>query len=456
MMFKSFFLPAISALLLLYGCVDVSNHTDPAPTAPIVVTINPEGVPLEATGVVVTDNPTQTMSFIETKNLKVGTLLKLRLNRTGSEVKEYFVKYDGTYEMNGEHLIFCTTSNKLIIGQGDSGSPLLTSDGRVVGALCYGFSFANNQFAARAIEDMLTIAGTNTSSDLANNGSNLYKEIGLVNYAFGINEKYFERYSNRRNLFSSANTQFLKRESASLKSTSTSIIPGNSIAVNVISGDSYTMGAIGTLSHITENNKYLAFGHEFGTQLRSAPTTTANMVTMINSTQVAFKMAMPTNQAIGCMINDTKNGILIDPNATPQVFNHHVSLTLNGALAQELGPNLSFNHTIANFTNFEDDNYYSTMIVAMILADQVIAKGHNSLQATCDVNVNFSNSPAYYATLNVKNANGWLDFDIYRALHDSINSHLKSVKNQNITNFKINMVVAEYDTTAIQFIPHVE
>lgn len=447
------FILLISLLLTLNSCFDLSEHNETTPSTqnPIVVTVDGKGVPTSATGVKVTDNPTQSLSFQETKSIKVGTILKLRLNRSGFEVKEYNVKFDGIYDKDGEHLIFCTTNDDLVIGQGDSGSPLLNSDGKVIGALCYGFEFTNNQFAARAIEDLIEISTTQNSTNLISGKSNLYKELGLVNYTLGVNENTLKRYGKNSSLF--ANTQFVDKESSLLKSSSNTVIPGNSIAVNLVSGDDYSFGAIGTLSYRTDNNKLLAFGHPFGVDVLSAPATTASMVTMINSDYIAFKLALPSDQSIGCMVKDKDAGILIDPNATPIVFNHQVTITLTGELAEELGTTISSKHTVANFKEFEKDNSYSGLITSMVVFDKILSKIDVETQATCNLNVTFKNSPPLSTSFPVDNISGMIDYDISTAINDFITSHISEVKDENITDFNVNIAISEYVPEIIETTP---
>src|SRR4030042_4892398 len=133
----------ISALIN-QSCKDnITNYID-----------DPDELP---SGKIITSNPSGILTFEEASLLKPGTKLKLRINRTATEVIEYDITFNGVYDFEEERLIMCTTPHNLPIGSGDSGSPILTEDGKVIGALCYGWEFAKNQFAARAIEDMLAI-----------------------------------------------------------------------------------------------------------------------------------------------------------------------------------------------------------------------------------------------------------------------------------------------------------
>lgn len=439
MTFKNYLFLAIGLVTLLAGCVEKKYYTENVPVA-----ANQAGTP-------VTDNPVQTLSFQDAKGLKSGTTLKLRLNRTGSEVKEYTVKFDGTYDMNGEHLIYCTTDESLVVGQGDSGSPLLTMDGKVVGALCYGFYFSNYQFAARTIEDLIAIDPTSSLKTIVKGKSNLFNDLGIVHYAMGVDEKCLERYNKQGTQFNNSNTIFIKNQPAELKSVTKSIataIPGNSIAINIVSGDLYTMGAIGTLSYITKNNKLLAFGHEFGIFPLSARTTLANMVTMINSTQIAYKMAVPTDQALGCMTSDTQNGILIDPLATAQEFKQELTINMTGKLAKDLGNKISATHTIINFQNPEEDGYYAAEIPAMAVYYQIITKGHTSLQVTCTVNVTFKNSSAYTDSFNLWSSDGMLDYDIFSRLRSGISNFFWGGNADNITDYKVTLDISDYENNS--------
>ena len=104
----------------------------------------------------ITTPPTGYLSFSALSSFKRGDPLKLRLNRTGKRIDEYTVYFDSLYS-GGERLVLLNTGSDLFIGAGDSGSPVLTSDGKVVAALCYGWRDNKRFFAARAIEDMLAL-----------------------------------------------------------------------------------------------------------------------------------------------------------------------------------------------------------------------------------------------------------------------------------------------------------
>jgi hypothetical protein len=440
---KNYLFPLVCVLFLFTGCVEKNYYE----------TLEPDVIK-DSVGLKVTNVPFEILTFSEAKALPKGTLLKLRINRTASEVLEYTVTFDGTYEMAGERLIFCTTPEKLIVGAGDSGSPLLTEDGKVVGALCYGFSFANNQFAARAIEDMTTI---NTiaaiSSESGKKISSLFKEMDLVWYVNGMDKNRLNKYhGNKASALYGENTQFYKlqpiqKKSASIATVDT-VIPGNSIAVMLVSGDLFSMGAIGTLSYIKSDHKVLAFGHSFGALPISARTVLANMVTMINSGEEAFKVAVPSTSVIGSLIKDTETGVVIDPAVIPQEFAHSLVMNLTGTTALEYGSQITLNHTIANFQDPDQDISLVCDVAASAVNSKLLSIQDRSLTIECSFTVNFKNLPAFSDVITVSSSSG-VDSDVYYGLMDDIDNYLyyNEYASDNIAGFTITMNVSDFDGT---------
>jgi hypothetical protein len=434
MKIKLYLFPMVCGFFMLTACVEKNYYSETS----------------DPTGKLVTDIPNKILSFQDARNLKPGSMLKLRLNRSGSEIKEYSVRFDGTSEMNAERLIFCTTIDKLVIGEGDSGSPLLTEDGEVVGALCYGFEFANNQFAARAIEDMLAIKADKVTLKSSKKSANLLKELGLVYFVNGMDKSVIERYKGKEKSNFYNNAHFFNGQRRSEKSASImaldNTIPGNSIAVLIVEGDLYTMGAVGTLSYINENNKLFAFGHQFGAGTLSAPVKNAEMVTMINSDWMASKWAVPTARLIGSLTGDTETGVLIDPAVSPKVFIHSVVMNLSGTTAQDYGNQISVNHQIANFWNPIEDVSMTADISASIVYQKLLMIADRPLQAFCSLSVSFETLPVYVDTFTVS-ARYWFDSQIYYSLGDKIQLYFNNSDNgpDNITDFKLTLDISDYD-----------
>ena len=109
-------------LLLMFGCAkSEESKTAANDTGSIIYGI--------------TTPPTGYAAFSTLSSLQSGDALKLRLNRTGTQIDEHTVYFDSIYD-GGERLLLLKTDKKLIVGAGDSGSPVLTEEGKMVAALC--------------------------------------------------------------------------------------------------------------------------------------------------------------------------------------------------------------------------------------------------------------------------------------------------------------------------------
>lgn len=367
-------------------------------------------------GTTVTNNVTAIMSFSDAEStLKKGDKLKLRVNRTGNKIEEYTIDFEGTYDFNGERLILCKTPEGLAVGQGDSGSPVLTADGKVVGILCYGYYFNNNQFCARAIEDVLEVGNTEKSANTASNTSNSkFMPLGTVNLAFGMNQEGLERYARNDKQGYLANfTQasgYEKPVNNNHKSASSNdIIAGNSICVNLVSGDRVNFVATGTASYISDNKIY-GFGHAFlGSKPVAIPAFVADMKTMIESGDVAFKMSVPTETSIGGMIADEMEGILIDKNVEPAAFSVSTKITIG---TDEANNDL---HKIASFTNIDEEIYHAMNLPPYLVFDYLREESYNWVNAKGLIRIEFE-SGTYTKNFNVYDDAFWVDFSIYDAI----------------------------------------
>ncbi len=301
-------------------------------------------------GIVVTDNPTEVISFEEIETFKSGTTMKLRLNRYEYEVKEYSVTLEGTYSMD-QRLILLKTPNDLIIGSGDSGSPVLTSDGKIAGALCYGYTDNKHQFAARAIEDVISSADfleASQSQKLRTVNSGYFKPLEFSYYATLIGDSIFQKLvsgnsagesNKKQNNYAKTyktnskdkiyNNGTIPHVTMDASPDEITTIPGMSILVYQVSGDIYTSGTIGTVSYVTDET-ISAFGHSYqGTGVSDKPVSIANMITMIDSYPSARKLAVPTNHNIGVLTYDSYRSIQIDRNASASTITTYTSTLFN-------------------------------------------------------------------------------------------------------------------------------
>ena len=179
----------------------------------------------------ITTPPTGYLVFSALSSLQRGYPLKLRLNRTGTRIDEYTVYFDSLYS-GGERLVLLNTGSDLFIGAGDSGSPVLTSDGKVVAALCYGWRDNKRFFAARAIEDLLALQ--NLPSALREGALKYgnFEQLGLSGSAVKLRQGgsfFSSSYSSMPDL----NSEGFKAESLLRSSSPTlsGLQPGNTIAI---------------------------------------------------------------------------------------------------------------------------------------------------------------------------------------------------------------------------------
>lgn len=179
---SSFFLCALCAVLQI-SCKDetINNYYQDGPV-----------LSSSTQHTIVTDNPTAIVSYADLTNLTRGTVMKLRVNRDNFEVWEVNVIFDALYTVGADRLILCHTNSDFPVGAGDSGSPLLTSDGRIAGALCYGYEGNSNNFAARVIEDVLSI---DTASVSSVSSSSSFSVIQPAYYLSGNGSQVSSRYA---------------------------------------------------------------------------------------------------------------------------------------------------------------------------------------------------------------------------------------------------------------------
>ena len=311
--------------------------------------------PTVDTGKVVTSTIRTTISFKQVQNMVKGDTMKIRLNRNGFEVREYTCFFQSATLYGGEQLIYCSIPG-ITIGSGDSGSPLFTKDGKVAGALCYGFTGDNNQFIARAIEDLLSISSS-TKSGIANNALS-QKGIKLIQPAYqssGLTNEYITRFASRdkynilsRYANTNLTTPIIKN---TLKSAnSISVIPGMSATVIEGYGDLLLLGATGTISYLDNYNNMYAFGHHYAENYSplAAPVFIADTKLFVESTTDSYKSADYTDYYLGSMKYDKFYGVM---------FNSDKDKMYATRLAIKMydKDSIIYNHTLANniVSNYE-------------------------------------------------------------------------------------------------------
>jgi hypothetical protein len=392
---------------------------------------------------IVTDNPTSIITYANLTNYSKGTTMKLRVNRNGVDVWEVPVVFDGLYTVNPDRLILCHTNSDFPVGAGDSGSPLLTSDGRVAGILCYGYSGNSNDFVARAIEDVLSIDSLSVSSVFA---STTFKKAQFVYVVSGYDAQAAARYPILGNILGQYTIQssqpfvsgtacftqssnLLAKANALSQCTNNPVIPGSSIAVTYISGDYINEIAIGTMSYIGTGSMF-AFGHSFQSFL-AAPTYLASTASFIKSTGTSFKMSQPTTQFIGSFVKDDYNGILIKPNVNPSIASINTSCSINGTNV------FSYNHQISNTQGFYNDFELAADLSCYLLYVRLssMSKEGDSTKATCTLQL-VTDQGTQNTTFILTDR--YIDTDIFYYIVDNIQAPANS-KNLKTMNLSMNL-----------------
>ncbi len=331
------------------------------------------------------------VAFDAVKGLARGTAMTLSINRQGAEVRQVGVVFESTYEYKYQRLILCRTPEDVPIGAGDSGSPLSLDDGRIAGLLCYGYDGNSHQFAARAIEDVMSVTDDEAGQDLAKNESPLFSPVLPVAFSSGIDPAYLRRMegADRTGFFKrlagarpiAKDARLSKRASAQ----AVSIIPGVSIAVLEMSGDLVDMGAIGTLGTI-DGDKMYAFGHSYSpypTPL-AAPALLAATATFIESGFTGFKYAAPTRDTIGAFTAQSGYGIMIREGRRPETFPAAVSVLYNDTL-----PTV-YSHRIVNTRSVAYEKFLGAFAASYaVYAHLPSFLDSDSLFARCNIRIAF-------------------------------------------------------------------
>ncbi len=275
----------------------------------------------------VADNPAVTVPFAAARaELQVGDTLDVRLNRSGYEVRQYPVTFLGILTSAADHLfVFKMQDASVIVGHGDSGSPVLDSQGRVIAVLCYGVDGDRYQFMARAIDDVVAISQARSLSEAIS----AFTPLGLA--AFST----VGRPWTLGTVPGPASVPALRSARASRSLLDGTTIPGQSVAVLLVSGPIVNEGWVGTLSFLQSGTGYL-FGHSATGNLASSspvalPVFSASMVTMLDSSPSPSKLAQVEGQPyLGNMVKDTFFGGLLDAHGTQSPPN--IDVTIGGHL----------------------------------------------------------------------------------------------------------------------------
>lgn len=271
-------------------------------------------------GTVITDSPTSIEGWDAVKQLSPGAVVKVRLNRSQFEVREYDAIVQGFDSNFGENLVICKMLNNVVVGSGDSGSPVLYN-GKVIAALCYGLAQGENLiFGARSISDVIALSGDVSNRSSSSRGGSNSRSIAGQQFV----PLELVHYSTMKS------DQITKPSTGRGGPASVKLIPGMSIAVNELTG-AVTAGAIGTVTYI-DGDKIYAFGHEYNLNGENAtPVTLASVYGVGNGGAAGVvKLATPTEIPVGTLTNDRFSGILIEKSVQAKTYPVSIGVTVDG------------------------------------------------------------------------------------------------------------------------------
>jgi len=217
------------------------------------------------------------------------------------------------------------------IASGMSGSPVYV-EGKLVGAIGYGWEFSDHHFAlATSIEDMINIWDQKFSKNpaafpeealtaLSFDASSLSGDMSVSQDIFlqEIRPKFQVFQGDGFSSRSKAELEqafslriekglFEKIENSSV-SYEKALSPGKAMGALLAWGD-VSLGAIGTVSAVDAQNRFLAFAHPFLNRgLVAYPVSTAYIHSVIPSVATPFKLGS-MGPLIGIMTRDTSQGV---------------------------------------------------------------------------------------------------------------------------------------------------
>jgi len=321
--------------------------------------------------------------------------LKILLNRSGTDIRAYPATLEGTIADGLENLIIARVPDDVVIGAGDSGSPLTTEDGRIIGILCYGAMGANQQFWARAIADVLTVPSIRVSTPLKKiSKANLFHSMPLSFQISGADPAFIKRLPTQfqQNYFysSAVNGSSLPKLMKNNSESQPQIMPGMSVALWEVSGDIINFYAIGTISY-RDDSLLHAFGHPYSykpSRQVSKPVSLASMQTMLESNFISYKIAQGRKEIIGEFTGEGFEGITIELcDTVPTIkvtvetilddqkkkLTHHVSYDIDKSWEEMLLETV-LSQSVSHRFNFQKNSGWAQVSLSMELPDTTLSE----------------------------------------------------------------------------------
>ena len=210
---------------------------------------------------------------------------------------------------------------------GMSGSPVYAEDGRLLGALAYGWGFSKDPICGiEPAQDMVKIwslpdqtppgdfdGGVSTPAGASSSSSSLpslrtpLAVSGLAPQVVKLLQPWADEHGFMLTPGGAAGPAMSDGGAATKGAQAKRFAPGDAIAVDVLRGDA-GLSAIGTVTAV-DGDKILAFGHPFffngPTRL---PMSTAEITAILPSLESSFKIGHPI-AAVGTLTQDRRAGI---------------------------------------------------------------------------------------------------------------------------------------------------
>lgn len=360
--------------------------------------------------------------FDEFAATPAGTQLVVWFNRVGFERRSYpiiFVAQD-TVTIPGARCLFCKVDPALLAGEGDSGSPVFTLEGKWAGTLSFGMSGDLEHCFVRSADDILNV---NATAGATSKSATATVKAGMVPLSYvmsGVTADMLQRYAVFDHTPNHALSQKFHAAKAGNPGAATRAAnvypdpePGMSVSVNLINGDYIKGGATGTLSQ-SDGNFLRAFGHEY-TRAGACelPVSLAYVEGMISIPgYVCFKQSYPVGPDIGSLVVDQFEGIGIQRGKQAKAY--PVILNYTG----DSGAMVTVNHRIPNgITSGAEAKYFIMMALAGSL--DIKHNTYRSGHAVGTVTVVANGGPDIIFNYDVVD-----EADITLALEQAINSDL--------------------------------
>ncbi|MBN2199463.1 MAG: hypothetical protein JW747_06380 [Candidatus Aminicenantes bacterium] len=291
--------------------------------------------------------------------------------------------------------------------QGMSGSPVYV-DGKLVGAVAYGFSFSKEPIAGLTpIEDMLSLSDQPEAPPvsfasrrlpvgkirLEDFGSlfadvfgprpsleadgRLLRPIGVPVLFRGLNLGGLEPYRPvlARMGFSPVAGGRSAVQATGLDAASGSLRGGDPVAIQIVGGD-VDVSALGTVTHV-DGNRVFAFGHPlYNLGPVDYPMAKAEVLTVIPSLDASFKLAVPRS-LVGTFVQDRSSGAYGELGRKSHPIPVNIKLDGGSFGKREYRLQVVNDRILGPF--------FTSMVVGMILRDAERALGDLTLELSGNV-----------------------------------------------------------------------